>query len=248
MNKNSKFGFTLAEILIAMGIAGAIAALTIPQLVVSTQSNKFATALGRSVETIETGCQALVQDASEYSSDGEFFGHALIEVGYDTRGIAPPLIIADSKLFENAGAFFNATPLTNSQQSSYTGSVKSYTGGTPSPSVSNIAGKFAVNTKLGAYYGVLRRTTNESNADDPLVELIYIDVNGANPPNRYGRDVFLFGLTDACRMIPAGTNRMNSWYSSVALATSACNGGNVTNGLSCTARVVKEGFKNNYSK
>ncbi len=247
MNKNSKFGFTLAEILIAMGIAGAIAALTIPQLVVSTQSNKFATALGRSVETIETGCQALIQDAGEYSSDGEIFGHALIEVGYDTRGTAPPLIIADSKLFENAGAFFDATPLSDSQQSSYTGSVKSYTGGAPSPRVSSIAGKFAVNTKLGAYYGVLKRT-DEANADDPLVELIYIDVNGANPPNRYGRDVFLFGLTDACHMIPAGTNRMNSWYSGVALATSACDGGNVTNGLSCTERVVREGFKNNYSR
>lgn len=246
MNKKMRFGFTLAEALIAMGIVGVVAALALPTLVTSTQNNKFAVSLGRSVEVIETGCQLLVQDANE-NSDSEFFGHALIQIGDLTKAGTTPYVVTDNKLFENAGVYFNADPLTSSQQSDYTSKVRSFSGAAASPSVSNIADKFAVNTKLGAYYGVLQRT-DEVNSDDPLVELIYIDANGANPPNRYGRDIFLFGLTDSCHMIPAGSRRMNSWYSGVGLTDRACSGTNISNGLSCTARVVKDGYKNNYSR
>lgn len=73
---------------------------------------------------------------------------------------------------------------------------------------------------------------------------IYIDVNGLNPPNVEGRDIFEFYLTQA-GMMPLGTVNStsylggNNWTSS----TSNCNPGssNANNGCACASRLIEEG-------
>ena len=249
MKKTFKFGFTLAETLIALSIAGVIAALVIPPLATTTQNNKNAAALGRSVEVIETGCQMLIQRANELSSDGEFFGHYYILLS-DIGINSVDTVSGGGMIFENASEFFNTTPLTSDQVSEYKNKVKSYGGGTPSPSPDQIVTNYASNPRLGAYYGVLDEY--EEGGDDPINEFIYIDVNGIGSPNKYGIDIFLFGLTDRCNMIPAGSQRIKSLLNlggvSIPLSTEACENNYITNGLSCTERVVREGYKNNYKR
>ena len=248
MKKAFKTGFTLAEVLVAMGVIGVIMTMTIPTLVDGANNRKNAAALGRSVEAIESGCQSLIQHASERSTSGEFFGHYSIHKdlsGNDIGGTDSYSVTNSSKLFDNAADYFNVVPLTTSQVSNYKKLVKSYSGSSPSPTVDTIATKFAVSHKLGAYYGV--KSVTESSITDPIVEYIYIDVNGIKSPNRYGKDVFLFGLTDSCHMVPAGTGRIKGLVSSIPKYDSnGCNSGTPSNGLSCTARIVKEGYKMNY--
>lgn len=254
MKKNIKLGFTLAEALMAMAIAGVIAALVMPPLISGTQNRKHATALGRSVEAIESGCQLLMQDASEKTADGEFFGHAQITIkDINSQSTNSTRIIENSALFTNASdaKYFNVIPLTAAQKGNYESSVKTFNGtGSLNPSLSSIVANYAKSQKLGAYYGVLELTQaliQQQNEDDPIVEYIYIDTNGENSPNRYGIDIYLFGLTDACHMIPAGTARMNSLITSIPTEANGCNN-NISNGLSCTSRVVKDGYKINYKK
>ena len=251
MKKFFKFGFTLPEVLIALSIAGVIAALVIPPLATTTQNNKNAAALGRSVEVIETGCQMLIQRANELSSNGEFFGHydiALSDIGINSMNT----VSGSGLIFNNASEFFNTTPLTSEQVTSYKNMVKNYNGTTPpNPPLNEIVENYALNPRLGAYYGVSDHYAESTN-DDEITEIIYIDVNGTGSPNRYGIDIFLFGLTDRCNMVPAGSQRVKNVFDiggivSMPLSTEACDD-HVDNGLSCTERVVREGYKNNYKR
>lgn len=244
MNKSFKFGFTLVEVLVAMTIVGVMAAFVIPPLIAGTQNKKHAASLGRSVELIETGCQMIVQDINDRIGGGIDGHYHITKDINDTSDSANfytdqigDSIIYDSNLFEYTSEYFHLTPFT--PEDVYIKSVKDFNGDTPSPSVDDIAKKFALSSNLGAYYGVSLIKDKD--------ELIYIDVNGASSPNRYGRDIFLFNLTDSCHMIPAGTNKLKNIID-IPLAEVGCKNNNIKNGLSCTARVVRDGYKIEYSK
>ena len=247
MIKNIKNGFTLAETLIAMAIVGVIAALTIPTVVSETQNGKLAASLGRNVEAIETGCQFIVQRASEAStnnSDGIING--IFMVNTDVNGVASAdtnRLVHENLFSANASEFFNTVPLTSTQITNYANEVRDINGNNPSSGPNVLADNFAISSKFGAYYGYKGNNAN-TNEIDPIIGYIYIDVNAQKTPNRYGRDIFLFGLTDSCHMVPAGTTRVNS-FRDIPIESDGC-GNSPTSGLSCTLRVVKNGYKIDY--
>ena len=47
-------------------------------------------------------------------------------------------------------------------------------------------------------------------------------------------------------MIPAGTKRISKMDNSISIESEGCAGDNPTKGLSCTARVVRNGYKMDY--
>lgn len=61
----SKFAFTLAEVLITIGIIGVIAAVTLPAVISNTQNKQLETGLKKSVSVIE---QALNMYQAEYGN------------------------------------------------------------------------------------------------------------------------------------------------------------------------------------
>ncbi len=247
MIKNIKNGFTLAETLIAMAIVGVIAALTIPTVVSETQNGKLAASLGRNVEAIETGCQLIVQRASEAStnnSDGIINGIFMVNTNVNGVASADTNRLVHENLFSaNASESFNTVPLTSTQTTNYASEVRDINGNNPSSGPNDLADNFAISSKLGAYYGYKGNNAN-TNEIDPIIGYIYIDVNAQKTPNRYGRDIFLFGLTDSCHMVPAGTTRVNS-FRDIPIESDGC-GNSPTSGLSCTLRVVKNGYKIDY--
>ena len=48
-----RFGFTLAEVLITLGIIGVVAAMTIPTLIQNTNSVKFATQFKKDINNLQ---------------------------------------------------------------------------------------------------------------------------------------------------------------------------------------------------
>ena len=52
---NKRFGFTLAEVLITLGIIGVVAAMTIPNLITSAQKNATVTGLREAHSIFDTG-------------------------------------------------------------------------------------------------------------------------------------------------------------------------------------------------
>lgn len=63
--KNHKTGFTLAEILLTLGIIGVLSAIVIPQVMYGVQKDKNGAVLGRAVEQIELGCQNIIQSSND---------------------------------------------------------------------------------------------------------------------------------------------------------------------------------------
>ena len=246
MNKKTKFGFTLAEVLMAACIAGVIAAITIPTLTTGVQSKKLSTLAGVNVNDVENGCQKLIQYASERSTTGSFNGHYKINSNLSgSEATSTTNSISGNNLWTGTGSFFNITSLSDTEKTNYNNNVKAFDGGTASPAPNTFYGSnLVMHNKTGAYWGVSGLTENTS-YEDPIVSYIYIDVNGINSPNRYGKDIFLYGLTDACHMIPAGSDRINAINSNVPKEDNGCKT-SVTNGLSCTSRVVREGYKISY--
>jgi prepilin-type N-terminal cleavage/methylation domain-containing protein len=248
MMKNIKKGFTLAEALIAIAIVGVIAAITIPSVVSETQNGKLAASLGRNVEAIETGCQMIIHHANETNTNGDtIYGLFVINntIDGDTDNNSNRLI--NNIFSDNVSEFFNIVPLSVDKKNDYISQIRDINGAAQN-AFTNYQGEnwhFAVSSKLGAYYGY-NSLSNIPNEEDPVLGYVYIDVNQTNPPNRYGRDIFLFGLTDSCHMVPAGTLKIRNMNSSIPLENSGCGGNNPTNGLSCTSRVVKNGYKMDY--
>ncbi len=61
-----RFGFTLAEVLITLGIIGVVAAMTIPTLIQNTNSVKFATQFKKDISTLS---QAALMAQAQYDTD-----------------------------------------------------------------------------------------------------------------------------------------------------------------------------------
>ena len=71
-----RFGFTLAEVLITLGIIGVVAAMTIPTLIQNTNSVKFATQFKKDISTLS---QAALMAQAQYDID---YGMATVACGY----------------------------------------------------------------------------------------------------------------------------------------------------------------------
>ena len=77
---NKKFGFTLAEVLITLGIIGVVAAMTIPTLIQNTNSVKFATQFKKDISTLS---QAALMAQAQYDTD---YASTTVKCGSTTTG------------------------------------------------------------------------------------------------------------------------------------------------------------------
>ena len=92
-----KKGFTLAEVLITLGIIGVVAAMTIPTLIQNTNSVRFATQFKKSVSTLS---QAALMAQAQYDMD-----YSLVEDASSDSSCASDTLAGNNKtmcgLFNN---------------------------------------------------------------------------------------------------------------------------------------------------
>lgn len=67
-----RFGFTLAEVLITLGVIGIVAAMTLPALVHNYQEQEYVTRLKKSVSALE---QAKIRAMDENNLDFQYMGY-----------------------------------------------------------------------------------------------------------------------------------------------------------------------------
>lgn len=254
--KNIKNGFTLAEVLITLGIIGIVAAMTVPALITNTTDKTIGIALSKAVHDIESGLQNIIHIKNEEDPSIQ-----TLDVIDD--------ILTTADLFST---FSGATGTVDLQEAniSYLNNAKEYSGdsqlyakyGILNINEDSLAHKFP---KSNAIFLFLNTSITELNDyanihngkinDDVVVARIIIDVNGAEGPNRLGKDIFLFGVENNGKLVPAGSAAYNNSISDdmneelYTDAENGCSGDTVAgDGASCAARVVADGWKINYKK
>lgn len=175
---NTNFGFTLAEVLVTLGIIGVVAALTMPTLVSNHQKKVYATQLHKvynefsnaidsyvnsrnAVDIYEAGFGKSKNDAPNGGDFQKNFLHTYFKVVKDCDG--------------------NLTPCFASQYKGLNGKVSQVN--------SNILGNKVVLSSGAAVALWVDKGSEDSDGDFSVAE-IYVDVNGQKGPNILGRDLF----------------------------------------------------------
>ena len=186
LTKDFKKAFTLAEIIITIGIIGVVAALTIPLLIQNSNSKKFTTQFKKSLSTLN---QAAIGAQAQYDLDYSL----LTQVNDDSTCKSDTL----------AGGQYNFCGLFNNTLAGQTylgkyGNVKGanasspYSANVTSFSIENFLFfsfadgaivAFNPNAK-GCGIGVGQTLTNEKLTNSLANCIGFIDVNGPTPPNK----------------------------------------------------------------
>ena len=210
------FGFTLAEVLITLAIVGVVAAITIPSLLNKTNDRETVAQLQKVYSALASATNSIIAEEGPINT-----------WNWDESGFMMDAVVDDYKRYMNfsKSCAFNVntcyfestwTALDNHSWGYYYHVGNAYY---------NILqdGAFVKFFK-GGYGGLTTGLTPRM--------LMIVNLNGNKPPNKVGRDVFIFVLTDEKGVIPPNS-QVNS---NCQVASSG--------GQTCAARVMQDGAIN----
>lgn len=221
MKKN---GFTLAEVLVVLGIIGVVAALTLPSLMSDTAASQIGPKLAKAVSMFDQANAGVLNDA-----------------------IADHL--ADTGLLGTNGSGY-VDKLTDHLKASSGGSISK----APSNAslVGSPAG--SVTAKDGTIYQMYYNNNSASGggaAHKDKIGYVVIDINGDANPNEPGTDIFAFTWWGDGSIRPAGGSNSDSgfdWKSQCkgkALSSDGSDEG-VTDYWACAGHVFENNLKVKY--
>lgn len=232
--KKSQFAFTLAEVLITLGIIGIVAAMTIPSLINKFQKIQYVTELKKA-----------------YSQLQEVFTTYILDKNVDN--------LSQTDLFNSDG---NAdyTALDNLIKKFFKVTITCQPGDT-SCVLTNITGTYlnssdGINefdsnnynfcTIDGMCFSILL-PVSRTDCINKYCGRIALDVNGAKPPNKYGRDYFTYFAISP-------TGRLNGLFivsnilifGDYSIADAACKNTIPKGGETCLIKIMNENWEMNY--
>ena len=224
-------GFTLAEILISLGIIGVISALSLPTFITSTQNQTNAARLSSTILELSKAFGQMMLDDDADSFEETSYGSDL-----------------DNTRFAN---YINYTRVSDTLENLLSSENNTY-----ETVNSNGEAEETTDQETLSYLlenGAAVQVEKSEPHNDHFWGNIYIDVNGKTTPNRFGRDIFALTLGQDGRLYPFGSSRQNEIVNGVANVDWSnseeplvdCNNGN-GNGLGCTARLMENGYKVDY--
>lgn len=220
-----KKSFTLAEVLITLGIIGVIAAMTIPTVI---NSYKKQETLGRVKKVYSLLSQAIqrtvmtdgwnivpLKDSDNASIENwyqKMFGDNLKVVKY---------CLEEAGCWNSGTLFLNGTTPDNDRGNvGMGGNCLTFVTADGYFILLDAWGAESINDRFGV-----------STAYDGLS--IYVDINGEKKPNVIGKDVFVFTYTMERGLLPAGRDR------AISTLKGNCPSGN---GMWCLERIIRDGW------
>jgi len=229
-NKFAKTGFTLAEVLITLGIIGVVAAITIPGLMTNYQKI-------RDVNVLKKVYSELAQAFRSASQENDLYSSTPAEV---VEALKPH--VKWSGTFQNneynAGKAMCYIPnrVRWGGRNVRRNSTYEWLGGCGiSNPIANV--EASIELSNGACVGV---------ANYWNTKFVVVDINGAyNLPNRVGKDTFFYEITNDNGFAPYGRNL---GYNSLVSGGFGCYKGNnaCSAGGYCAARIMRDGWQINY--
>ena len=257
-----KSGFTLAEVLITLGIIGVVAALTAPALVLSSRNQANAARLSVIVSNLETALQNMIiqEDADN------IYGTAFVQAGNNTaragqlgrylniNGLAADSVTLANFYANTGGPFLLAAGGGRGAQTSFTGNQGQ--GGVIGNDAAIIPLKQGGTIFLHRAAGNADEENEQAkaaaaNSGFSLVSRAFnliVDVNGTSGPNIIGRDIFAFIIGGNGRLYAYGSRDTSREGFFGANSNQPCppEGNNGDFGWSCTAKIIEDGYQMNY--
>ena len=173
--KKKHLGFTLAEVLITLGIIGIVAAMTIPNLITTHQQKESVVKLQKAISVMNQAYRLAYDDVGEATAEE---ARALGVQGYFDKFWAPYIKVLELCNKTNCG-YEAHEPFKSPNGSHYSLGVESG------------SNRIVFITMDGFLYMIV--TNYGANADGVSLtsKMIYVDINGIRKPNVVGKDVFL---------------------------------------------------------
>lgn len=242
-DQSVRFGFTLAEVLITIGIIGIVAAMTLPSLISNYRKKQY-------VSQLKVAYSLLYSMSRDIMSES------------DTTSWKDTLLISELK--ENLGDIGNSNWSSQVKKPEYKDIVYKYLNKSMKiVQVSTCNGDecdysyLNVPSQKGSHSGLylfklangivmeFRFFTEENSSNMGYVN---VDVNGFKRPNQLGRDIFQFYFWDDGSVFPCGaqalavksTEKQDYWREDNSYAWSNCSVSKTSYGQGCTGRVLEE--------
>lgn len=236
-----KQAFTLAEVLITLGIIGVVAAMTIPTLIKNYQKDQTITQLKKTYSMLSTAIQKYAADSGcigDLSCTGTFSG-----TDYSPFGDA---IASYLKLNYNC----KETPETEGSEVCFARNTTS--------KAKNGVNMLTWNYKLLTLDGVGIAISDDEagncvsdlgkNSLKTVCGKLAIDLNGPKLPNQWGKDTFEFFITKSGNLYPNGGHDFyydsDHWDSPTTL--NSCSNASNSWGQTCAGRIMEKGWKIDY--
>lgn len=232
-----KKAFTLAEVLITLGIIGVVAAMTLPALVNQTRGKELETALQKAYSILQQSLQQMQYDTGLIPNNANFGskqgGTAAGTGGGTFIDYFRPYFLSHGNC-KTRGCIKQSYTDEEGNTILETKKYKNYT------NTANISTNLLDDGQMILSDGMLVLIENyQSNI------LITIDVNGiGKKPNRWGHDLFTFQIEESSgKLLPMGANNTQYTYNATYCSSSSTNS---YNGIGCTYKALteKDYFKN----
>lgn len=256
----NRIGFTLAEVLITLGIIGVVAAMTIPNLMSKIQKQIYVTSLKKNYAAMTQGFKMMLaeEEADDFGGVSSF-----IEMGKSQCKI--PNDIDDAKcnsLWAGLARHMKLSPTVADK----TRAIRKMTGAEQGWSYVEGTKYMALPSGMWIYSANFYKTARNGDAVK-IAELgghmytlqgdFTVDINGPANPNKLGRDVFMFKVDSKGQIYAAyskdyaiydgqlvgllywpGYNRCGRGNSAASIKTST--------GEGCAARIMERGWIMDY--
>lgn len=242
MKKN---GFTLAEILVTMGVLGVIAAMTLPALMTNINSSTWTAGLRTNMGVISNGfAEMMAVENADSLDDTKLWGEIITE----------DINTANDDVKNELGKYFKIDKMESGIPSGYPVYTLQMAASSDMDSTIRfyLANSATMNIVFHASSLNENCSTIKANGGSMCENYadIYLDINGNKRPNIFGHDIFKFYLSREGKIYPYGGKDANLFDNNNPLwDTDGCPGKTPsTDGLACTARIIDEGFKITYDK
>lgn len=245
-------GFTLAEVLITLGIIGVVAALTIPTLISKYQKQEYVTGLQKAYTEFN---QALRQLTNDYGCGTDLHCTGVYSTGDNDVTFGDAItkyfkVIKNCRMAKESGCFPDSI-IVNIDGS-----------GTRGPYYGTYGEAYTFITADGMAFSVYYDGYGCNSGEMPKGYNFYqicggvtVDVNGPNKgPNNFGRDIFDFSITNGRGVVlyPRGGQELTYsgeiWRQDDGEVFSCDNTPPAWKlyGMTCAGRVMEEGWQMNY--
>lgn len=223
-------GFTLAEILITLGIIGIVAAMTLPSLIIKNQHKQLETGLKRGYSLLGQAFELYQAEKGERFKPDSFKQHEikplLMRYFNTVRDCGYGYKDKDKACLPNYGGYDNVNDDKNPN------TYKTINGKTSINLNFFDDGQFVLND------GSLVLIENDMTPAHMSV-YISIDVNGFNrSPNRLGQDLFMFQINSKGVILPMGVAGTDYYDKNDAYCSATST--HKMNGAGCTYKALSE--------